>query len=192
GFLDPRFRVAINFYGAPALELKDFANYKPGLVFGASFQVTPPLGQYDSTKVINLGTNRWTFDPDIGFSKKIGHVTFDATIGATIVTENHDYYNGQTLAQDPIYSSQFNLSYDFGRGIWAALGYTYYWGGQTSINGAAKNTELSNSRAGLTVALPINRNYSLKFNYSSGVTTRVGSSFNTLSVGLQYRWGGGL
>ena len=39
---------------------------------GVSLTVAPPLGQYDDTKVINLGTNRWSVKPEIGLSRACG------------------------------------------------------------------------------------------------------------------------
>jgi hypothetical protein len=195
GFLDPRFRFSINFYGAPALDLKGYAKYakdKSHLVLGSSVQVTAPLGQYDPSKIVNLGTNRWSIKPDIGFSKQFQSFTFDLTVGATFFTVNNDFSGGQHVDQDPIYSSQINLSYDFGHGVWAAFGYTYYLGGRTTVDDVRKDDELGNSRAGLTVAFPLNRKYSIKFNASTGVSTRTGTSFNTVGMALQYRWGAGL
>lgn len=196
GFHDPRLRVSVNFYGAPALDLREYAKRAASgvspLVIGGSLAVAPPLGQYDSTKLINLGTNRWAIRPDFGFSKKVSNVTFDMTVGVTCFTDNDNFSNGKHVDQDPIWSTQANLSYDFGKGIWAALGYTYYAGGRTTIDGVRKDNELGNSRAGLTVSLPINRYYSAKFNVSRGISTRTGSSFNTYGIGLSYRWGAGL
>lgn len=195
GFLDPRLRVSINFYGAPALGLKDYVKFaadKTHLVFGGSVQVTAPLGQYDPSRIVNLGTNRWSVKPEIGFSKQFQSFTFDLTVGATFFTANSDFYGGQHVEQDPLYSTQTNLSYDFGKGIWAAFGYTYYLGGRTTVDGVRKDNELNNSRAGLTVAFPINRSYSIKFNASTGISTRTGTSFNTVGMALQYRWGAGL
>ena len=61
---DPRLRFSVNLYGAPALSLPEFANYKQDLIIGASLQVSAPLGQYDADKVVNIGTNRWFFKPE--------------------------------------------------------------------------------------------------------------------------------
>ena len=69
GFNDPRFRFSMNFYGAPALSLDEFAKYQQDLIIGASVQVSAPLGQYDDTRLVNLGNNRWFVKPDIGISK---------------------------------------------------------------------------------------------------------------------------
>jgi hypothetical protein len=189
---DPRFRLSVNFYGAPALTLAQYPAYKPDLVVGASVQVTPPWGQYDASRAINLGTNRWSIKPDVGFSKAFAPFTVDLTAGITLFTRNDDYFGGQTLDQAPIYSAQVNLSYDFGRGIWAAFGATFYRGGRTTLNDISKEDALSNSRMGLTVAVPIDRYYAIKFNASSGISTRTGTSFDTVGVVLQYRWGAGL
>ena len=43
GFHDPRFRFSVNFYGAPALSLKDFATYRQDVILGASIQVSAPF-----------------------------------------------------------------------------------------------------------------------------------------------------
>ena len=192
GLNDPKLRLSVNFYGAPALTVPKYSSYTPDLVAGASIQVTPPVGQYDPSKVINLGSNRWSIKPDIGFSKNLAPFTVDLTVGATFFEDNNDYFGGQKLEQAPIYSTQANLSYDFGNGIWTALGVTYYSGGRTTLNGVDKNDTLGNSRAGLTVAIPIDRYYSVKFNVSSGLNTRTGTSFDTIGAVLQYRWGAGL
>ncbi len=54
GLQDPLFRFSVNFYGAPALSLKEFADYRQDLIIGASVQVSAPLGQYDDHKLVNL------------------------------------------------------------------------------------------------------------------------------------------
>lgn len=189
---DPRIRLSVNFYGAPALTLSEYPAFRPDLVIGASVQVTPPWGQYDPSRAVNLGTHRWSIKPDVGFSKAFAPFTIDLTAGVTLFSRNDDYFGGQTLEQAPLYSAQVNLSYDFSGGIWAALGATFYAGGRTTVNDAPKDNALGNSRIGLTVAVPIDRYYAIKFNASSGISTRTGTNFDTVGVVLQYRWGAGL
>jgi hypothetical protein len=58
GFNDPRLRFSMLLYGAPALSLEDFRDYKPDIIIGTSLEVTPPLGQYNADKLLNIGTNR--------------------------------------------------------------------------------------------------------------------------------------
>ncbi|HKY02582.1 MAG TPA: transporter [Burkholderiales bacterium] len=192
GYGDPRVRLSMNFYGAPALTMAEYPAYEHDLVIGASVQVAIPMGQYSSDRLINIGSNRWGIKTDVGFSKAFDKVTADFTVGATIFTDNDDFFGGQRLEQRPVYSTQVNLSYDFGENVWAALGYTYYFGGRTTVEGDTKDDELGNSRVGFTLSLPIDRNYSFKFNASKGVVTRFGTGFDVVGFLIQYRWGGGL
>jgi hypothetical protein len=53
------------------------------------------------------------------------------------------------------------------------------------------DNEQANSRAGFTLALPVDRNNSLKLSASTGITTRTGSEFSAVGVAWQYRWGEG-
>jgi hypothetical protein len=120
GFVDPRLRFSVNLYGAPALSLEEFANYKQDLIVGASLQVGLPLGQYDSEKLVNIGTNRWSFKPELGLSKAWGPLTLEAAAGVTFYTTNDDFFGGKRRAQEPLYSLQGHLSYNFRPGLWAA------------------------------------------------------------------------
>jgi len=72
GLADPRFRLSANVYGAPALSIKDFQGYRQDLIVGGSVYVWAPWGQYDPSKLVNLGTNRWALKAELGISKAIG------------------------------------------------------------------------------------------------------------------------
>lgn len=196
GFNDPRARFSVNFYGAPALSLEDFANYKQDLLIGASVQVSAPLGQYDKDRLVNLGTNRWFVKPDVGISRQWGDVTLELATGAMIFSDNEDYSNGvvsgMKLEQEPLYISQFHLTYNIMPGVWAALSGNYDFGGRTTVDGAKKDDFQKNSRMGATFALPVNRNNSIKLYASTGVHTTVDNDFDLLGLLWQYRWGGGL
>lgn len=192
GLADPRFRFSVNLYGAPALSLQEFADYKQDLIIGASLQVSAPLGQYDSSKLLNIGTNRWSIKPELGVSKALGPLTLELDAGVTFYTNNDDFLNGMTLEQDPIYAVQGHLIYNFGAGVWGALDATYYTGGRTTVDGVKGDNVQENTRLGLTVALPVNRYNSIKLYASTGVFARTGSNFNTGGIVWQFRWGGGL
>ena len=192
GLNDPLFRFSVNFYGAPALSVQEFANYQQDLIIGASVQVSAPLGQYDKDKLVNIGNNRWFIKPDIGISKAWGGLSLELSTGVYFFSKNDEYFGGQTLEQDPIYSSQAHVTYSFGRGIWAALSGTYDYGGRTTIDGVRSDDLYNNSRVGATLAFPVNRNNSIKLFASTSVHTTAGSAFDLLGIFWQYRWGRGL
>jgi hypothetical protein len=191
GGLDPAFRVTVNLFGAPAMGLAEFRNYRQDLIVGVSLQVGVPLGQYDPDRLVNLGTHRWTFRPEIGASKKLGALTAEAAVGASFYTTNDDYFGGQRREQDPVASAQLHLIFELAGGGWLALNATYYAGGRSTVNGVEQNDEIGNSRLGATFAWPLDRNHSIKLHASDGISARVGSDFTTFGVAWQYRWGAG-
>jgi hypothetical protein len=190
GLGDPSFRFTWNFVGAPALTLSEFRTHHPAWLVGASLRVELPLGQYDADKALNLGTNRWSFKPELGIAKPWRRWTFEVAGGVTFYTVNDDYLNGSTLEREPLGALQGHVIYTFGGNIWAGFDGTFYSGGQTALNGTAVDDRQSNSRAGLTVVASLSPHQSLKFYGSTGATVRVGGDFNTAGVVWQYRWGG--
>jgi hypothetical protein len=192
GLNDPRFRFSVNFYGAPALSLQEFADYQQDLIIGASVQTSAPIGQYDKDKLVNLGNNRWFVKPDIGISKAWGALSLELSAGVFFFSKNDDYFGGKTLEQDPVCSMQAHVTYNIGHGVWAALSWTYDYGGRTTIDGLQSDDLQNNSRWGATIALPVNRNNSIKLYASTGVHTRTGSDFDMVGIVWQYRWGAGL
>lgn len=192
GLVDPRFHFSINFFGAPSLSMEEFAKYEQDTIIGATIEVTAPGGQYDSSKLVNLGTNRWSIKPELGVSKRMGPVTLELASGIRLYTDNEDFFGGKLRSQDPVYSVQGHLIFNFGYGIWAAADATFYTGGQTRVDGHKNDDNLENSRAGTTLALPVNRANSVKLYYSTAISGRRGSDFDTTGIAWQYRFGGGL
>lgn len=192
GLADPAFYFSINLYGAPALSLKDFKNYRQNTIIGFTFRLSAPLGVYQSEKLINIGTNRWSFEPEFGISRAIGRWTVEGAAAVALYTDNDEFDTDKTRQQDPIYSAQFHLAYTFPNKVWASVGTTYYTGGRTTIDGIEKNDLQQNWRTGFTLALPIDRRNSIKLFAHSGVSTRTGTDYDTLGIFWQYRWGGGI
>ena len=192
GFGDPLFRLSVNLYGAPALTLPEFRSYKQDLIVGASLQVSAPTGQYDDTKVVNLGAHRWSFKPEVGVSKALGPWTLEFPAAATLFTDNNDFFNGNRRSQDPLYSFQAHAIYNWRSGIWGSLDATYFTGGSTTLDGTCNNDLQQNWRMGGTLAFPVNIHNSVKLYASSGVSARTGNNFDLLGIAWQYRWGGGL
>lgn len=191
GLADPAFYFTINLYGAPALSFEEFKDYQQDTIIGLAFKLTAPLGVYENDRLLNIGTNRWSFKPEIGISQALGRWTLEAAAAATLYSDNDDFDNGKTRQQDSIYSVQGHVVYSFPGNIWASVGATYYAGGRTTIEGVARNDLQQNWRTGFTVAFPLNRHHSIKLFGNSGVSTRTGTDYDSLGIAWQYRWGRG-
>ena len=188
GFTNAAFRLSVNLYGAPALSLKEFAGWEQDLIVGASLRVTVPWGQYDNTRVVNIGTNRWSFKPEIGVSKAVGNWTFELTGAVTFFTDNDEFFGGVTRKQDPLFTFQAHVSYTIKPSLWVALDATFYSGGQTTVGGNLNQDFQENSRVGLTASYPVARGHSVKLSVATGATTRSGQDFNTIGLAWQYMW----
>ncbi len=188
GLGDPRLRLAMNLYGAPAITPQAFASYRQRTIVGVSVTVAPPLGQYDSTKLINLGTNRWSIKPEIGFSRAFGRWIVDAMAGVWLFTDNTDFVGGRTREQDPIAATQVHVTYRFGGRMWLAADANYFTGGQTTIGGTPNLDFQQNSRIGATFSAVLNRRQAIRMSVSRGAYTTIGADFTSIAFGYNYAW----
>lgn len=191
GFADPRLQLAVNFFGAPALTRTQMRDYRQSTVLGMQLWVTVPVGQYDPEKLVNLGSHRWSIQPRLGVSRALGsRVTLEGYAGATFFTTNSDYYGGQVLKQDPFFEAQGHVIYvTRNPGVWFAGSFGYGWGGASTIDGTPQDG-LSNVRGSVVARLPLWRAHSLKLAYINGLTTKLGTDFDTFQLGYQYVFGG--
>lgn len=188
GFSDARFRLSVNLFGAPAMDRRQFAMRTPATTLGASLNVVAPTGEYRSDKLINLGTNRWAFRPELGLYHPMGPWSLELSGGIWFFTDNEDFLGDSRREQDPITTVQAHVGYTFRPQFWIAANATWYRGGETTVDGVHNEDLQKTSRVGLTLSVPITREHSLKFAWSDGMSTRLGSDFTTWTVAWQYGW----
>ena len=186
GIADTKVKFTANLIGAPAIDMAEFARRKPQTTLGASLTVSVPSGEYHSDKLINVGTHRWAFKPEIGLSHPVGRWTLEAIAGAWFFQDNDDFFGGHHREQDPLASVQAHVGYTFRPRLWLAFNATYYDGGRSTIDGDLKDDRQSNSRYGLTLSVPVARTQSLKLNWNDGASTRLGSDFSTWGIAWQF------
>jgi len=188
GLADLRMKISVNLHGSPALTPKEFAAVPHhNFILAASLAAVAPTGQYNRRELINIGTNRWSLNPQLGMSYPVRKLYLDVYAGATFFTENKEFYPGQsTRSQDPLIAIQAHVSYTFHPRFWLAFDSTWYGGGATSLNGGPSTQRLSNSRVGSTLSLPLAGRQSLKIEFSTGATGRIGTSFTTATIAWQY------
>jgi hypothetical protein len=188
GLADLRLRLTANVLGGPALAPREFAKRHAGTTLGASVVVLAPTGQYDPSKLVNVGTNRWAFKPELGLSHPAGRWFVEAYGGAWLFTDNDDYFCGSRRAQNAIVTLQAHVSYTLRPRLWLAGDATFYTGGRTTVDGVTRADLQRNSRFGLTLAVPLKKRSAFKVSWSQGLTTRIGGDFDTLALGYQVLW----
>ncbi|HEX3079983.1 MAG TPA: transporter [Puia sp.] len=189
GFGDGRIKFGVNLFGSPVLSPKEFQKFQEYTVLGVSVVVSVPLGQYYSTKLINIGSNRWGIKPEIGFSHREGRLFYEGYAGVWFFTENEQYYNKSTLSQNALLSFQAHVDYTFKHGKYLALNGGFVSGGNTFLNGVERLDEQENWRIGATFSTPVfNTHQSVRFMVNTGVATRAGQNFTSLTLAYQYSW----
>ena len=186
GLGDALVRFGVNFYGAPALTMKDFAKYRQKTIAGFTLQAGLPTGQYDNTKQINLGTNRYSLRAELGFSHHMKRWTLEAALGRAWFTDNDEFLVTSTRGQQPISSFQGHLIYTIRRGMWLSLNNVYFKGGGKILDGVRQNDRQENTRTGLTFAMPLKPGHALKLFATTGVSTRIGTDFDTVGIAWQH------
>jgi len=188
GLGDPRVRLAVNLYGAPSMAPQEFVAYQQRTLVGVSVSVVPPLGVYDSTKLINIGNNRWSVKSEVGFSRQNGKWVLEAMAGIWLFTDNTDFYGGRTREQDPITAIQFHLTHRFNRSTWLAGDANFFTGGQTTIGGKQNLDLQKNSRVGATFSKGLDRHQAIRMSVSRGAYTTIGNDFTSIAFGYNYAW----
>lgn len=187
GLGDVSVRVGVNLFGARAMTAKEFAAYRAKRIIAVSLTVGVPVGQYDSDRFINIGRNRWAFKPEIGLSTTHGRWTFEGDAAFSVFTDNHNYVGGKTLEQAPIGAVQGHVIYTIRFGYWIAADANFWRGGRLTTNGVDAAEQMRNSRAGVTLALPLFRRQ-IRIAYSFGAYTTLGGDFHTVGASYSYAW----
>lgn len=185
---DVRVRFSTLLKGGDALSPREFAQRKPAMIIGASISIVIPSGQYDPVRLVNPGSNRWAFKPEIGISKPKGRWTFEVMGGTWLFSANKSFLGNSRRAQKPMASFQGGVIYTLRRRMWVSGNATFYSGGSTVLNEKANEDRQKNARIGATFSFPLNQQQSFKLAWAKGVTTRIGGNLNTIVVGWQYAW----
>ncbi len=174
------------------MQPKEYVKWKQKTLLGVSLKVVAPTGQYDPTKLVNWGSNRWSFKPEVGYSRQWKHLVLDAYAGVWFFTKNQQFYSPsgpQPQTENPIGSFEGHLSYDVKPRFWVSLDGNFWFGGLTSLNGVPNlDTRQTSSRIGVTASLPVTKHQSVKFSYANGTYVRYGGNYQYVSAAWQYSW----
>jgi len=174
GFGDPTFELDVNLVGPPAQKnLVDALRYEPGFSLDLIADLAVPIGEYDSSRSLNIGQNRWYGRLGAPIVWQLGawvpgrRTTLEFLPAVWLFGEN-DNFVGQTLETDPLFQVDAHLTRDFTESLWGSLDGAWYKGGKASLNGV-EGDALDNLAFGVTLGYPINENLGLTVGYKSTV-----------------------
>jgi hypothetical protein len=186
GMADMRIRFGINLTGSPALDRKDFRQYQEKAILGVSFVTSVPTGRYYEDKIINLGSNRWAFKPEVGISRRFKNIYAEAYLGTWFYTDNTEYLTDKVLKQKPTVTLQGHASYYFKNQMWVGLNTNWYKVGETTINGVVSSDLMNDWRIGATFSTPISKTQSLRLQFHTGLISNFGLNYDSVTLAYQY------
>ena len=186
GWGDPRIRLAMNFYGAPAMTPEEFRSYRQKTIIGASVSVGIPVGRYVEDRLLNVGSNRWSVVGQVGVSQKFNKWTTEAAVGVAWLSKNDEVLETNTLEQDPIGLVRATLIYNLRPRLWVGAGVIYAYGGATTLNGVESDNKQDNWRTGVALSMPLSRRHALQLRATEGVSAHRGADFTTYVVSYTY------
>jgi hypothetical protein len=193
GLADTEVRFAVQLFGAPPLEGKEYATYRasPGVRTngGIALSAQLPTGEYKKDKLINLGSNRYTFRPEVGIVHDRGDWVFEASGVISFYTDNTSYFNGNRLEQKPFYFAQANVLHRFRPDLWGAIGAGYAIGAESSVNGVGNDDQRENALWGLAAGYSFTPFLGVQLKYiRSENLTDVGSSSDRYIASFSAFW----
>jgi hypothetical protein len=175
------------------LEGKEFAAYQSKIdvetIVGIAFVMHLPTGDYKDDKLINLGSNRFTFRPQFGMVHIRGKWSMEFTGAVWFFTDNDEFFNGNKREQDPLYRLGTHLVYTFRPGLWVATSGGYGYGAKSTINGVEKNDLRENLSWSFSLGYPITQKLGVKIAYfGSRAQEAVGSDSDSITMGFSIFW----
>ena len=193
GLSDTFAKFSVNLVGAPPLAGEAYAAYRAAAevetIVGAALSVQLPTGQYFEDKLVNLGTNRFTFSPQAGVYHKQNNWSFSATGIARLFTDNTSFFGGSLRQQDPLYIADGSVEYSFQSGLWVSAGAGINVGGRSTVNGIEKDDRRGSFGWAVRAGFPVTRSLSFKAGYlETDHWARVGIASQTVSFSFLGAW----
>jgi hypothetical protein len=181
GFSDPTLELNVNLIGPPAQRtIPDMMRYEPGFSVDVVLDLAVPIGEYDNSKTLNIGQNRWYGRVGFPVVWQLGpwipgkRTTLEFVPVVWLFGANNNFYDsvtktsGNTLKTEPMYQLDSHLTRDLYERAWVSLDASATTGGVSSINGVDL-TKTRTQTLGLTMGYQVNDNMTLSFTYKSTI-----------------------
>jgi hypothetical protein len=158
--------AAVGVAGSPALAPADYMKFRPGFALGVLGKVYVPTGQYDSSKILNLGSNRWAFQLGLPMNYALGKsmvdpalTTFELTPAVMFFTDN------KGASQKPLFTIEGHVTHNLSSKLWISADARARFGAETSTDGVSANNAQSAFALGGTVGLSLSPKMQFKATY---------------------------
>jgi hypothetical protein len=191
---DASLEIAALLVGGPALSVADFENYHATTSCGVSLTITGPTGKYDPNRVLNLGSDRWSFKPQLGVSHPFGpdqKWVADGYLYMYFFSDNTEYHGRQILRQEPLPGFEGHISYNITPDLWVSLDANYAFRGNTVVDGVDQNDAQKSLTVGTEANWTINSRNALAFVFAKAAVHDNAPAYTGVALKYFYSWGRG-
>ncbi len=187
GDLLVNFKVGL--IGTPALKLPEFAAQPQTFQLSAFGSISAPIGEYDSDRPLNLGTNVWAFRLGVPmvlpFKLFEKPAFFEFFPSVAFYTDNDDPTLGADVrAQDPLYMIESHLTYNFTPKLWGGLDLRYRYGGATTTDGISDENTQDVLGGGISIGYSFHPAISMQASCGQVLSEKDGSDLDMVRVKL--------
>lgn len=162
GLSDGFVGLKMGLIGAPALNVKEFATHTPAFSLYGYFRVWYS-GSYDPEKLVNLGTNRPTFEiaapMSIPIARKAKNNTWlEVFPSLQFFGPNNSPARGSRtdrVTQSPLLLIENHLTHNFTPKFWAGADLRYQFGGTTTADGESDDNRINALGGGISAGYQI-------------------------------------
>ncbi len=171
GLGDLYIQGVINLFGAPALSAEAFGTYKQDTVLSLLVGVTAPTGDYESDRVLNMGTNRWNVRIGLPFVQTLSSEWIFGEISTLEILPSVWFYGdndnsfGSKIAQDPLYTLEAHLTRNITPMIFVSLDYFVQRVGNSYTDGVQTGVSHTSDSLGATFSYLLNRHMQMQLRY---------------------------
>lgn len=183
GLGDTNFATHIN---TPYLIQTDKMKY----MMSAGFYLSAPTGDYDNSKVVNLGTNRWSYKFEYTpLILQAGKLVLEFTGDVTFYTDNNDYGAASAeLETDPLFGLTTHLSYNLTDSFWIGASHYYYSGAENDVSGVNQNDQAKTQALRLTASFNVAPNVIMMLQYQTEIKKDNGVKQDYVGTRIAYIW----
>ena len=194
GYADPSVQLDMNLFGTPPINaIFDYLNYEPTWTLDAAVMMGVPLGQYDNSKVVNLGLNR-VFGR-IAFPFKYhfrvfspGYMSSLEFVPSVWLFAENDDFVGQSLENEPMLQFEAHWTHDFTRHFFGSIDLLYRNGFQSEIDGIDVGSDLEIGDLGFTLNFQVTDNVTIRTSFSSNVFGDNNINNSMIRLQFVYMW----
>ena len=196
GFSDGYIAFEYGLIGAPALNLLEFSKHQPTISLHSVFKYWYS-GTYDSSKLINLGTNRSAFEIGgvlaVPFHKKTSENMTWLEIMPTVqfyTNNNHPTIlsSSNQITQKPLLIIENHLTHNFTKKLWAGVDLRYHYGGLTKSDAISNDNLINMLGGGLNIGYQVSAPFSFFAGYDTILYGDNGAKTNMFRLSFIYSY----